>query len=131
MFILFFCKAAFSPDNLTLFVQAVPELMDFLADVNDLLSFYKESITSKERNNAVFHQAGIGKKGVVGVLQELIVRAKERIGRIRTTPAGNATIISYTEAYLHGFIGFHVSQSRYRLHELGIPALNNRVGERL
>jgi hypothetical protein len=122
------CRAAFSHEELPLFVQAVPDLMDFSADVNDLLSFYKESIVSNERNNAVFHQADIGKGDIVSVLHKLVARAKVSVDRIRTTLAGNPALLSYTEAYLYGFIGFHVSQSRYRLYELDIPALKG-MGE--
>ncbi|KAF5859799.1 hypothetical protein ETB97_002408 [Aspergillus alliaceus] len=119
-----FHKAAFSSEELALFIQAVPDLMDFSADVNDLLSFYKESIVSNERNTAVFHQAAGGNKDVLEVLRELITRTKGYISRIHKTLAGSPTLLSYAEAYLRGFVGFHMSQSRYRLSELNIPALD-------
>lgn len=46
---------ALFPEKLYLdyYLQIAPDLLEFTVIVNDLLSFYKESIVSTERNNYV------------------------------------------------------------------------------
>lgn len=113
-------KEIYSPDNIVLFIQAIPEIVDFTDTVNDILSFYKESILSDERNTYVFHRAASEGAPVLDVLRRMGQEAKQLAQNIRLTVSTSPELSMVVDDYITGYIGFHVSQPRYKLFELGI-----------
>jgi hypothetical protein len=112
-----------SPDALNLLLQAAPEIMDFTDHVNDFLSFYKESIVSTERHNYVYQLAKARCTSTYEVLCGLSEDIKGYIANIQATVSENPTLSQYLNAYLYGFLAFHVQDRRYRFSELNIPTL--------
>ncbi|KAJ5472900.1 hypothetical protein N7530_006901 [Penicillium desertorum] len=117
-----------SKGNLELFIQAVPDIIFFTYSVNDLLSFYKESIVGDERGNFVHLRAVKDGVTVKDVLCSLSVEIQRYAQNIRSTVADDEKLFSVVDAYLRGYIGFHVSKYRYRLSELDIPILDAGKG---
>lgn len=113
-----------SKGNLELFIQAVPGIIFFTDSLNDLLSSHKESIVGDERGNLVHLRAvkdGVTVKHVLCSLSFEIQRCPQNI---RSTVADDEKLFSVVDAYLKGYIGFHVSRYRYRLSELDMPVLD-------
>ncbi|KAF9456360.1 isoprenoid synthase domain-containing protein [Collybia nuda] len=99
------------------YIQALPDLVIYINNVNDLLSFYKEELDGETVNRisllAACHQ--ISKIEALGRLADEAVEAHQRILRILSSDAEART------AYLmfcQGFVGFHTSFKRYKLDEL-------------
>lgn len=107
-----------SPENRNLSIQAVPDIMDFTDTVNDILSFYKESILSPERNTFVYHRAKSEGKNIPQVLWDMTVETKQYIHNIEATLASNTQLSSVVDAYMRGYVGFHANQPRYKLNQL-------------
>jgi hypothetical protein len=109
-----------SRTSFDLFIQIVPDIMDYTNAVNDLLSFYKESIVSNERNNPVYLRAQQSTSQVRDVLCSLSREIEVYVTRIKASVSDDKTLLQIVDAYLQGYVGFHVSQPRYRLEELGL-----------
>ncbi|KAN0067520.1 Isoprenoid synthase domain containing protein [Elaphomyces granulatus] len=112
-----------TPDTFKLLIQAAPDIMDFTDHLNDLLSFYKESIVSDDRNNFVYQQAMAQRISVHEVLRNLARQIMGYIDNIKRTMSTNPDLSKFADEYIRGFIGFHMDASRYRLSELDIPEL--------
>jgi trichodiene synthase TRI5 len=90
---------------------------------HDLLSFYKESIVSDDRNNYVYQEAMAQRISVHEVLRNLARQIMGYIENIKRTMSTNPDLSKFADEYIRGSIGFHMDASRYRLSELDIPEL--------
>lgn len=111
----------FSPARFDLFIQIVPDLMDYTNAVNDLLSFYKEYFVAGERSNLVCLRAKAEGCGLEKVLNSLCGESEVYAARIKAVASEDKELLQVVNAYLEGYIGFHVSQPRYYLRELSLP----------
>jgi hypothetical protein len=113
-------------ERMNLFVQAVPELIDFTNKVNDILSFYKESIVSTERNGYVYHRAEANQVPVLECLNGMVDEVHGNIRHIQTMLKGDPDLSEAVNAYIRGYIGFHVIEPRYKISELGVSCLTGK-----
>ncbi|KAJ5375424.1 hypothetical protein N7517_007430 [Penicillium concentricum] len=120
-----------SEENINLFIQAAPDIMDLTDTINDLLSFYKESIVGDERNNYVYHRALSDCIRVSDVLHRLVEENTARIDNVKATVSESPALLQMVDAYIRGFVGFHVMRPRYKLNELEIPSLRNIIDQRM
>jgi len=109
------------PSHLSLpsHIQALPELMVFINNGNDILSFYKEEAAG-ETVNRVSWLAECHRISKTQALKDLVEEAIEKRKRILEilAPCKEAR-----EAFLHfsrGYVGFHAGLKRYRLSELDL-----------
>ncbi|KAL1849307.1 hypothetical protein Plec18170_007599 [Paecilomyces lecythidis] len=109
------------PEDLYLkhYLPAIPDLTDFFDYVNDIFSFYKEFTTIGDDRNFVLNSAQTHSMDIFQVLQNLCSEAREIIHRLCVV--SNVQVQSNMKQLVHGYIMYHLSQSRYRLAELGIP----------
>lgn len=100
----------------------IPDLMAFMDEVNDLMSFYKESMVGDERDNAIYMHAGAQGQGLTQALLDYRASALELIARIRAFAAQHedAGIKDQVDEFLNGYMAFHLTYPRYRLSELGL-----------
>lgn len=110
-------------ETMTQFVQAVPELIDFTNKVNDILSFYKESIVSSERNGYVYHRAQASQSTISECLSSLVDGIFESIHNIEATLISQPDLFKVVNGFIRGYIAFHVIEPRYRIGELAVPCL--------
>ncbi|KIJ29346.1 hypothetical protein M422DRAFT_188608, partial [Sphaerobolus stellatus SS14] len=113
---------AFSPEiPISVYVQALPDLMVFINNGNDILSFYKEERRGEECNRvsllAQYRQ--VSKHVVLQGLADEAVAAHQRVLQMLShhTQAYDAYV-----KFSIGYVQFHTALSRYRLVELGFPS---------
>lgn len=97
----------------------IPDLMAFMDEVNDLMSFYKESMVGDERDNAIYMHAGVRGQGLTQALLDYRASSLELIGRIRAF-AAEAGLKDQVDEFLNGYMAFHLTYPRYRLSELSL-----------
>ncbi|KAH7921311.1 terpenoid synthase [Leucogyrophana mollusca] len=112
---------AFPPElPLEDYIQAIPDMMIFINNTNDILSFYKEEVGGEPVNQASIVAAcnNISKIDALGRLADAAVEAHTKVLRILSPhPAARDAYLSFS----HGYIGFHVAaDDRYRLSELDL-----------
>ncbi|EIN06376.1 terpenoid synthase [Punctularia strigosozonata HHB-11173 SS5] len=109
------------PSDLPLqtFIQCLPEMMVYINNGNDILSFYKEELAGETVNRVSFLAAvhGISKNESLKRLVDEGVAAHERVQQI--LEAHQPALDAYL-AFSHGYIGFHAGAKRYRLTELDL-----------
>ncbi|PYI02484.1 terpenoid synthase [Aspergillus sclerotiicarbonarius CBS 121057] len=118
---------AFPPDlypedtHFTVYLVAIPELTYFFNAVNDIFSFYKESIVGTETGTFVSNLAIVHAVSPLRALEHLCQEAIRAIRRVRSILSVSPRMQQDIEQLFHGYILYHLSQSRYRLTELEIP----------
>ncbi|KAJ6031440.1 terpenoid synthase [Penicillium herquei] len=112
---------------LNLFIQAAPELCDFTNHTNDLFSFYKEAILSSEHDGYVYHRVQAEKISVVECLNRIVDELHARIRRIEATVASDSELSKIVMGYVRGYLGFHITEPRYKISELNVPSLKARI----
>ena len=121
------CREAFSPEAVVLYLQAASDLVDFINLANDLISFYKESIVSTERHNYVYQRAITQGISAHEVLRRIPAEIMETIVNIKSVFSADLTLSKYMDAFIHGYLWFHLSCPRYKISQLNIPTLNRPV----
>lgn len=109
---------AFPPEiPMKFYIQALPEIMKFFNNGNDILSFYKEELAGESINHisnmAKCH--GVSKIEILRRLSEEVATCHSKSLEI-LSPYQEA-LAAYTK-FSQGFIVFHASLARYRLSEL-------------
>ncbi|KAJ7660446.1 isoprenoid synthase domain-containing protein [Mycena rosella] len=104
--------------DITTYIQALPEIEEYLCLVNDILSFYKEDLAG-ETMNYVSVRAKVSGTQAKRVLVEMVEEVADLHRRIAEILKGNPDALAAWETLEHGFIAWHLSLERYKLSELG------------
>lgn len=112
---------ALFPENqyLELYFQVAPDLLEISVLINDLLSFYKESIVSNERNNYVYNYAAAHEISVARAFDVIADRMVECIRNVRSVLGSQPEMLRYVEGFIQGIVAVH-GLSRFRLSECNI-----------
>ncbi|KUJ09761.1 terpenoid synthase [Mollisia scopiformis] len=102
------------------YLVLVPELMRFMEDVNDMMSFYKECMVGDEQENSLCLHARSKGQSLLRSLEEYRTSALACMERIRDLLTENEGLRMRVEEFMMGYMGFHYTDSRYRLGELGL-----------
>ncbi|KAI0670030.1 isoprenoid synthase domain-containing protein [Trametes maxima] len=102
-------------DNI--YLQLIPEIDQFACSLNDVLSFYKESLDG-ETDNYVHVRAGAEQKDPIAVLRELCDETLRVIDNIKALTTSDPQLNSICCSFLTGFIEFHLQAKRYKLEDL-------------
>ncbi|KAI0376400.1 isoprenoid synthase domain-containing protein [Hypomontagnella monticulosa] len=104
---------------LTWKLQVLPDCGMFINYTNDILSFYKEQLSGEEANvvSLISQCRGIGPDIALGELTDEATAAHSRVLDIL---APNSVALEAYKSFSQGYVGFHASDERYRLHELGM-----------
>ncbi|RDW81514.1 uncharacterized protein DSM5745_05071 [Aspergillus mulundensis] len=100
------------------FLQGVPELWNVTDEINDLMSFYKESIGGDERDTFVYHQARGAGVSIAEVLRGLAREIPRRSGLIERIFEDDEQLLEMARGFSLGQIEFYLASERYRLAEL-------------
>ncbi|OCH83893.1 terpenoid synthase [Obba rivulosa] len=103
------------PDE-KIYLQAVPDAMLYIDYVNDIMSFYKEESDDEEGTYLRDRARATGKtssEALRGVIDE-VVAAANRARKI----LGEGAARDAWESFMKGYVAFHTSSPRYRLHEI-------------
>ncbi|KAI0822012.1 terpenoid synthase [Trametes gibbosa] len=104
-------------DNIHL--QLLPDIEFYTNTMNDVLSFYKESLVG-ETNNFIHLRAAAERKDPLTVLHEVAEETLETIYRVDALTASDAQLSQICRSYLGGYTEFHLRVARYRLGELNM-----------
>ncbi|KAI0643173.1 terpenoid synthase [Trametes meyenii] len=111
-----FIKGWRDPANVG-YLQVLPELDHITVAVNDIISFYKESIVG-ETNNYIYLRATAEKKTALVVLTELVEETVDTVSRIEAITAEDPELRAICRSYIMGYVEFHFRAKRYRLDDL-------------
>ncbi|KAF7368575.1 Longiborneol synthase [Mycena venus] len=108
--------------DITKYIQALPDIDDYVGLVNDILSFYKEQ-SSGETSTYVHVRARTTLKHPREVLAEMVAEVGELHARISSVLEGYPAEFEAWMAFANGSIGLHLTLERYKLSEIGFPSL--------
>ncbi|PWY75212.1 terpenoid synthase [Aspergillus sclerotioniger CBS 115572] len=99
------------------YILLIPELDNFMDHVNDVLSFYKESIVGEEAENHILRHARLNGVSVQESVEHFMMLAEQSAGNIRRLAACTPELQRVMELFLQGYIRFNTECPRYRLKE--------------
>ncbi|KAJ7618764.1 isoprenoid synthase domain-containing protein [Roridomyces roridus] len=100
--------------NITDFIQALPDMEEYMCLMNDILSFHKEDLAG-ETTNYVFTRAQVEGKDPKRVLAEMAKEVTVVHQRIAATLDGFPEALATWVSFEHGFIAWHLKLERYKL----------------
>ncbi|EJD44865.1 terpenoid synthase [Auricularia subglabra TFB-10046 SS5] len=101
------------------YAHAIPDMMTFIRNTNDILSFYKEELAGETVNHVslVAQCRDISHVDALKVVADESAAAYLRVVEtLQENPAARTAWLSFAT----GYIGFHVASKRYRLDELRV-----------
>ncbi|KAJ5345240.1 isoprenoid synthase domain-containing protein [Penicillium brevicompactum] len=98
----------------------IPGILDFVDDVNDILSFYKESVVGSEMNTNIMNRARSSCCSPHDVLRQMCGDIAETMNVVSTGLAGKGISEKLWKDIANGYIMWHICQGRYRLKEIGL-----------
>ncbi|KAI8986210.1 terpenoid synthase [Trametes punicea] len=99
------------------YLQLIPEIERYTDAINDILSFYKETLEG-ETDNYIHLRAAAEKKDPVVVLRELANETLESIRKVQSLTSSDKQITDILRRYIMGYVEFHFRARRYRLEDL-------------
>ncbi|KAJ6496165.1 isoprenoid synthase domain-containing protein [Mycena sanguinolenta] len=105
--------------DVSVYIQAIPDICTFINYNNDVLSFYKEELAG-ETHNLVHARAQASGNSP---LAELALVAEECLAatcRVRAILRGKGKYEEAWVAFERGYVTFHTAGKRYRLGEIGL-----------
>ncbi|KIK49810.1 hypothetical protein GYMLUDRAFT_266288 [Collybiopsis luxurians FD-317 M1] len=115
----FYGLAAFPPEvPFDAFIQALPTMMVYIVNTNDILSFYKEEVAGETVNyiSLLANSRGGDKQKTLWSVIDETVEAHEKVLRILGSDKG--ALDAYW-SFVEGYMGFHFAlDKRYHLDEL-------------
>ena len=106
------------------------ELEDFVGTVNDLFSFYKESVSAFEQTNFPLNQSACTQRGVLDILHETLKTALACQSRVMNIleDVGNEAVLRRVKQFFIGYTRFHLACSRYKMSNLYTESGNKDLG---
>ncbi|KAJ8473620.1 hypothetical protein ONZ51_g7760 [Trametes cubensis] len=99
------------------YLQLIPAMEQYINAVNDILSFYKETLQG-DTNTYIHFRAAAEQNEVLAVLRDLVEETLENIRNIEALTAEDPQLAHICRSHLMGYVEFHLRAKRYRLHEL-------------
>ncbi|KAI7978465.1 hypothetical protein EIK77_006155 [Talaromyces pinophilus] len=109
-------------DVLHAYLPAIPYMVKYFNYANDILSFYKET-GADEKANYVYNQAAAHNISPFESLDMLCKKTVEAFHTVNTILAPNEELRRNVYQWMHGYLVYHMVSGRYKLEELGIPAV--------
>ncbi|GJJ13598.1 hypothetical protein Clacol_007854 [Clathrus columnatus] len=109
----------YSPErsDITPYVQIMPDFLEIINWINDILSFYKEELDGED-DNFVHMRAKTSGKSAVAALDQICEETLLRMDRISKTLSESPEHLTIYKEFMVRYLRFHTSTSRYRLKEL-------------
>ncbi|KAL0568717.1 hypothetical protein V5O48_013270 [Marasmius crinis-equi] len=105
--------------DMSVYVQVLPDMDDFINLGNDILSFYKEDLAGDEMTYVAF-RAKISGKDSIRVVSEMVDEITRSHERILAVLSDYPEALKWWLTFEKGYIGWHLSLKRYRLSEIGL-----------
>jgi hypothetical protein len=103
------------------YLPAIPALRDMFEYVNDVMSFYKESIKGVEQRNLICNLAAAQNCTAAEALQQTADIVVARVSEIREILKPHPRLLSHAEDCVMAYAAWHLRNTkRYFLHEVDI-----------
>ncbi|KDR81222.1 hypothetical protein GALMADRAFT_61275, partial [Galerina marginata CBS 339.88] len=103
--------------NLSVYIQVIEDVILITNLVNDVLSFHKEYLAG-ETNNYLSNRSRVTQRTMIDTLQDAVDDTLAAHARV-TKLLKNTDAALPWKRYVNGYLAFHFTLNRYRLHELG------------
>ncbi|KAH7001267.1 longiborneol synthase [Ilyonectria destructans] len=101
------------------FLEAIPDMANFINISNDVLSFYKEELGGDTRNY-IHNRATCSGKPVLTVVEEVNKETIESARRVEKILKGRGIYEKSWNDSIRGYMAMHTTNPRYKLTDLGI-----------
>ncbi|KAJ4290987.1 hypothetical protein N0V90_010183 [Kalmusia sp. IMI 367209] len=105
-------------EYLHVYLPVIPNITSILCYVNDIMSFYKESIKGDEQLNFISNVANMRGITYLAALEWTCKQVCDKVGAVRAILREYAGLLEVFEDFLRGYISFHLEQPRYKLEEV-------------
>jgi hypothetical protein len=106
--------------HLQTYIQFVPLMVDIINHVNDILSFFKESVVGSDENTHIMNMARAVGCAPQEILKKVCLEMAEAIKVIQISLRDIPNVREIWNEFVNGFIMWHIYHDRYRLKELGL-----------
>ncbi|KAF7122242.1 hypothetical protein CNMCM5793_000199 [Aspergillus hiratsukae] len=114
--------------HLEIFLPIIPDLNDCINYINDVLSFYKETVVGPERFTYICNLAEVQSISIQDALRLTCAGIIQNMRNIRKVLSRCPQILDAADQFLCGYISWHLFQDRYRLSEIELVDANgNRI----
>ncbi|KAI0748882.1 isoprenoid synthase domain-containing protein [Fomes fomentarius] len=103
----------------TFYLQMLPDFELIIVGINDILSFYKETLAG-EKDNYVHMRARVERKPPIEVLRQLADEVLDSVRRLEELGATQTGLDHIFDSFLMGYIEFHFKARRYRMEDLDL-----------
>lgn len=116
------------PEFRNSYLPALPALCEMIDYINDILSFYKETIRGQERYNFVCNLATTRNCSVKEALEIAVEDTAERVAEMRRVLKPYPNLLQCAEQFLCRYISWHLNTTkRYFLDEVDIRDAHGNV----
>ncbi|KAJ7578031.1 isoprenoid synthase domain-containing protein [Mycena floridula] len=105
--------------DISVYLQAIPDMCIFINANNDVLSFYKEEAAG-ETHNLVHGRAKASGNSPLSEVKSISKEGLEAVYRVRAMLQGKGSYEEAWRTFEHGYVTFHTAGNRYKLKELGL-----------
>ncbi|CAG7962703.1 unnamed protein product [Penicillium olsonii] len=106
--------------HLSTYVPFIACMLHIIDDVNDILSFYKESVVGTEANTNIMNRARTSGCSPHDALRQICGEAAETMDVVSDGLAGKRVTENLWKNFINGYIMWHICEDRYRLKEIGL-----------
>ncbi|KAI0333762.1 terpenoid synthase [Cubamyces sp. BRFM 1775] len=101
------------------YLQLIPAIEQYINAINDILSFYKETLQG-ETDTYIHLRAAAEQKEPMAVLRQLVDETLDNIRNIEALTSADQQLADICRSHLMGYVEFHFRAKRYRLNELHV-----------
>ncbi|KAJ8456874.1 hypothetical protein ONZ51_g11863 [Trametes cubensis] len=112
-----FVKGWRDPSDLC-YLQLIPAMDRYICGINDVLSFYKETLRGDTDSSYVYLRAAAEAKEPLAVLQQLVEETVADVFHMRAMTSADSQVAEICDKHLMGYLEFHMIAERYGLGEL-------------
>ncbi|RAL00779.1 terpenoid synthase [Aspergillus ibericus CBS 121593] len=111
-----FPKGAF---DIASYITMIPDLTLVVGHLNDVVSFYKESIVGDEQDTTMMLVSAVEGCSAYETLEKTVGQCLDSIQRMRATCVGNEDLQNVVNNFVQGFAFYHLKLPRYHLEDFG------------
>lgn len=107
-------------EHLQTYIQFIRLIVDIINHVNDILSFFKESVVGSDENTHIMNIARAVGCPPLEILKKVCLEMTEAIKVIQVSLKDIPIVREIWNEFVNGYIMWHIYHDRYRLKELGL-----------
>ncbi|KAK9859158.1 isoprenoid synthase domain-containing protein [Penicillium brevicompactum] len=106
--------------HLPTYIPFIACMLEIIDDINDILSFYKESVVGTETNTNIMNRARTSCCSGHDILKQICGEVAETMNVVNTGLTEKGIAGKLWRDFVDGYIIWHICENRYRLKETGL-----------